>query len=670
MVAVYLGTTDPLVMGALYGPNLFWANRTDGTLNTIIRSDGAADVNFGDLDGNGLIDVVFTGKTSNAFSLSVGPGRTIPWSMTGHDPEQTYNPFAKGGMIFPDLTLGPEDISFDPIVINGNITANVTITYHNQGPEPTNEFNITLSNGGTKLTTVNAPPMAPFSAAKLQYKWAVGYKNSSLTVSLDSENVLKELRENNNNATRPFFKNERPVAEAGPSLRTDPNKAVIFDGTKSHDPDSEIVSYLWDFKDGSTMKGPTGAHTFNKSGIYNVTLTVMDEFGAVGMDNRTIIVNHAPTFTDWKPKGDITLNEGETVDIWTTTNDLDGDKVTVTWHLDKAKMAEGPSWSFWANYSSSGTHTVTASATDGSLVTNITWALKIIKSNRLIEDATPPSPVTIPEGQSQQFDVVLSPAAEGALVDWYLDGHRVQSGTKSFGIFAGAGTQGHHALRIQVQAEDESDFYEWNVTIGPKKDIPKVRWAFPNGTNIVTTFGTPVYLGISSDGGAVQWYIDGVAQVGENGQSFRFDQWGNDTYNVTVMVSSGTTTVTRNWKVTVNYPPMANIAASALDVKVGKKVTFDGAKSKAHKAGDTITTYKWDFGDGTSDQGQQVKHGFKTAGGYRVTLTVTDSKGLTSSASVIIVVEPEQNASVPGFEGSVLAVAVAIAALTFRRRLA
>lgn len=671
IVSAFLGTSEPAVAGFLgnsIGSGFFWASRSDSMLQFLWLGNVTSDLNFGDLDGDGLIEMVFSGSTSFAYRLDVGPGPTIPWSMFGHDPERTYNPYAKGGRIYPDLTIAPQDITFDPIVANGAIKANVSLIYHNQGPVPSGEFNITLSKDGTNLTTFYVPSLPAFSDGKATYKWTVNYENSTLDVALDSGNALTELRENNNKATRTLFKNLRPVADAGPDVRTDPKKAIILDGSKSKDPDGDIVSYLWDFGDGTTAKGAVVTHAFNKSGPSNVVLTVTDEYGATGSDNRTVWVNHVPTITDWRPKSNTTLNEGETIVFWVMTGDLDGNKVSVTWYLDGVPMAQGNSWSWWANYSSAGTHLVTASASDGSLVTNKTWMETVIDSGRLIQDATPPTPVTIPEGQTQQFTVVLSGAAQDAQIDWYLDGHIVQSGTKDFAIYAGPGTQGHHDLEFRVQADNAWDYFYWNVTIGPKADIPRIRWAFPDTANITTVFGTPVYMGISSEGGSVQWYVDGKARVGQNDPSFRFDIWGNSSYNVTVIVSSGTNSVFRNWIINIEHPPIANIQPSALNVKINKKVDFDGRNSKAYKATDVITSYKWDFGDGTTDTGQAVKHAYKKAGGYQVTLNVTDSKGMTASTSVTLVVQPAPQASTSGFEGIFLFLAVAITALAVARR--
>jgi len=57
---------------------------------------------------------------------------------------------------------------------------------------------------------------------------------------------------------------------------------LTFDGTASRPAVGEIVTYNWDFGDGTTATGPVVTHTYTKAWTYIVTLTVVDEGGGVG----------------------------------------------------------------------------------------------------------------------------------------------------------------------------------------------------------------------------------------------------------------------------------------------------------------------------------------------------------------------------------------------------
>lgn len=54
---------------------------------------------------------------------------------------------------------------------------------------------------------------------------------------------------------------------------------VNFNGAASYDPDGTIVQYVWNFGDGGTAYTPLATHRYTAPGVYNATLTVMDNNG-------------------------------------------------------------------------------------------------------------------------------------------------------------------------------------------------------------------------------------------------------------------------------------------------------------------------------------------------------------------------------------------------------
>jgi PKD repeat protein len=69
-----------------------------------------------------------------------------------------------------------------------------------------------------------------------------------------------------------------------------PGQSVAFSVSASNDTDGQIVSYEWDFDDGSTATGENATHTFSSLGTYNVTLTVTDNGGATASETVTVTV--------------------------------------------------------------------------------------------------------------------------------------------------------------------------------------------------------------------------------------------------------------------------------------------------------------------------------------------------------------------------------------------
>lgn len=83
-------------------------------------------------------------------------------------------------------------------------------------------------------------------------------------------------------------------------------------------------------------------------------------------------------------------------------------------------------------------------------------------------------------------------------------------------------------------------------------------------------------------------------------------------------------------------PPKAIIDAPTQGT-VGQPLTFDGSSSNGQTP---LTGFLWSFGDGVAATGQVVQHAYAQAGTYTVSLTVTDSDGLTGASSLQVQVFP------------------------------
>jgi PKD repeat protein len=90
-----------------------------------------------------------------------------------------------------------------------------------------------------------------------------------------------------------------------------------------------------------------------------------------------------------------------------------------------------------------------------------------------------------------------------------------------------------------------------------------------------------------------------------------------------------------------NQPPVARFTFSPANPIVNQWITFDATSS--YDPDGSIVSYTWDFGDGATATGSRVTKRYSAAGTYTVTLTVTDNRGATNSASqTITVTSPNQ----------------------------
>lgn len=82
--------------------------------------------------------------------------------------------------------------------------------------------------------------------------------------------------------------NQPPVAVAGPDMTLQVSELGVFNGLGSTDPEGQLVSYLWDFGDGTQSATSVIAHSYPVAGTYTATLTVTDAGGL--SDSDTLIV--------------------------------------------------------------------------------------------------------------------------------------------------------------------------------------------------------------------------------------------------------------------------------------------------------------------------------------------------------------------------------------------
>ncbi len=121
---------------------------------------------------------------------------------------------------------------------------------------------------------------------------------------------------------------------AGSDKSGNEGASFTFSGSAT-DPGADVLTYSWNFGDGTSATGPSVTHAYGDNGTYTVTLTVTDDDGGSGSDQLSVTTsNVAPTANAGGPYQavitvPIQFNGSKTDpgfnDSWTYEWDLDND---------------------------------------------------------------------------------------------------------------------------------------------------------------------------------------------------------------------------------------------------------------------------------------------------------------------------------------------------------
>jgi PKD repeat protein/uncharacterized protein YraI len=234
-------------------------------------------------------------------------------------------------------------------------------------------------------------------------------------------------------------------------------ETLSFSGGGSSDSDGAIVTYAWDFGDGSTEDKIKVAHAYTQAGRYRVTLTVTDDGGLSASATQEVQieeppVNQPPTAVIEGPSQGLV---GEALAFrGSGSSDSDGVIVKYEWDFgdgsteDKVKVAHA--------YAQAGRYQVTLTVTDdGGLSASATQEIQIE------EPATNQPPTAVIEGPSH------------GLIGETL-------------AFRGSGSSDSDGSIIK---------YEWDLGDGTTEDKVKVAHAYTHAGSY------QVILTVTDDGG-------------------------------------------------------------------------------------------------------------------------------------------------------------------------
>lgn len=354
-----------------------------------------------------------------------------------------------------------------------------------------------------------------------------------------------------------------------------------FDATASTDGDGTIDDYAWDFGDGETDTGSSPSHDYAQPGTYTATLVVTDDDAATDEASSTRVVVAAPTASTVSYVGGA-VNQGNvsTPNVTTPSTVSVGDRLVLVLTVNASNRTLSPPTGVtgW---------TILDTTTAGSMQTRV--YTKVAAAG----DATKKVTVTMDAASKYTMTVAdYSGVRPGALV------HADLAETVS--------RPGHATPSVQAPAGS------WVVSYWADKS---------SGT---TTFTLP-----GSVTGRHAWCTTGSGRIcsslADSGAAVPTGSYGG----LVATADSANATAT-TWSIVLRTiePNQAPTADFTVDC-ASARCDFDATGSS--DADGAVTSYAWDFGDGTTATGATTDHDFVTSGTREVTLSVTDDEGTEGS---------------------------------------
>ncbi|HEX3478734.1 MAG TPA: DNA/RNA non-specific endonuclease [Kofleriaceae bacterium] len=165
--------------------------------------------------------------------------------------------------------------------------------------------------------------------------------------------------------------------------------SIAMSAAASVDPNGTVVSYAWNFGDGTTATGPSVTHTYAQDGVYTISVTVTDNDGLT--DNIQVsasVANVAPAIA---PFAGAMLLPAETyaasgsftdpgMDPWTATVDYgDGSGPTPL-------ALSGTSFALSHTYRAAGVFTVTVAVSDDHATTAASQTVTVISQAQAVRN--------------------------------------------------------------------------------------------------------------------------------------------------------------------------------------------------------------------------------------------------------------------------------------------
>ena len=485
---------------------------------------------------------------------------------------------------------------------------------------------------------------------KINYQWNFGDGESSQDAVVNHTfkkpgDYLVTLRTTDNSGlecstavtSQMIRANIPPIASFAASDLACTNQPITLEA--SADPANK-TNYDWSFGDGTkTQNQKNVTKTYTKGGDYKIILTADNGSGTVcssATAEHTIHVNEPPI----AEAGDAEIlkcvsddNDMMIAFDGSQSSDINNDNLTYLWDFGDGQKAAGPKANHkYAQLGNYDAKLIVKDETNKDCATAVDFvAVRLNKASR----ANAGEDVLTCKGETVNFDGSQSTIyKKGTITARWIFGDGESADTlKATHSYSKPGK-----YQASLSIEDKLNAMcpvSTDTRIVIVNSPPTVSLTALDSACLGSTVQFDASSATDPDGDKLKFHWtfgDGTSLVDGAKVTHEYKQGGN--YRVSVIVDDGVNSLcsnaTASKNIKINSPPVADAGAnSACCVDM---VTEFNAQASSDPDTDKLT-YTWDFGDGTTGDGQLTKHAYRESGSYNVTLTVDDESETTCSKS-------------------------------------
>lgn len=424
-----------------------------------------------------------------------------------------------------------------------------------------------------------------------------------------------------------------PVIDFSANPLCDINGTSFAPITSTSIASGSIVSYFWNFGDGSTSTLQSPLHIFNAPGIYTITYTGISNNSCVQTVIKTLTIAPTPTIAF----NTFSINACTPNFTFVNTSSISAGSISYSWNFggSNSSTAASPSYTF----PGVGSYTVR-------LIGESQLGCKDTAIANINIYPFPIVTMSVPASCESAVFTVSTTAVSGSVTSYNWN----------FGD-PGSGANNTSTLQSPTHAYQNIGTYVLSLQIISNLNCVSINTTQilvrPNPFSAFNTFPpdacTPNYTFVNNSGFAPnappgnfivsnQWSFNGLATSTLGSPTFTFP--GPGIYTVSLRNVSNFNCSSTETKTIVIHPyPQAtiNVAPACLNVAAAFNASIDIAQSPSPGI---VTSYTWNFGDGTQDNLLNTSHFYNTNGSYPITFSVSSNQGCVRTYSSNIMVYP------------------------------